>query len=320
MPFARAPRSALLAALAVIPLIAACSVPQAGRPEQTASCRVDRQAVLPMELRNGAVIIPAKIDGQPASLMLDTGSEGGVMTQRGADRLKLAADPRGTTTIIGTSGTIKANRVMLRNLEIGGIEFPPHAVPVASLARPGEDDRPADGLIGAEILSFFDMDIDLPHRQITLYDVQDCSGNFLPWTSPYTAVKLNRTQGNLMVLPVALQGHLTMALFDTGANGGRINRRAARAAGVTSEAMADDEPAFELGVGGSVVPSAMHRFSELRVGGERIRDVELAVAERTVPQADMLLGLPYMATRHIWLSYATQQMFIERDTGPVTQR
>jgi predicted aspartyl protease len=315
MPFARAPRSALLAALAVIPLIAACSVPQAGRPEQTASCRVDRQAVLPMELRNGAVIIPAKIAGQPASLMLDTGSEGGVMTQRGAERLKLANDPRGKTTIIGTSGAIKANRVMLRDLEIGGIQFPPHAVPVASLARPGEDERPFDGLIGAEILSFFDVDIDFPKRQITLYDVQNCSGNFLPWTSPYTTVKLNKTRGNLMVLPVALEGHPTTALFDTGANRGRVNRRAAHAAGVTQAAMADDAPAFELGVGGNVVPSAMHLFSELRIGGEQIRDVELAVAERTVPQADMLLGLPYMETRHIWLSYATQQMFIERDIG-----
>jgi predicted aspartyl protease len=150
--------------------------------------------------------------------------------------------------------------------------------------------------------------------------VQDCSGNFLPWTSPYTAVKLNRTPGNLMVLPVALQGHLTSALFDTGANGGRINRRAARAAGVTSKAMADDAHAFEMGVGGNVLPSAMHRFSELSIGGEQIRNVEMAVAERTIPQADMLLGLPYMATRHIWLSYATQQMFIERDSGPVAQR
>ena len=320
MPFARAPRSALLAALAVMPLIAACTTPQALRPERTASCRVEREAVLPMELRNGVVIIPAKIAGKPISLMLDTGSEGGVMTETGAARLNLPSDPRGTTTIIGTGGNIKAHRVILRDLEIGGIQFPPHAVPVASLTRPGEDNRQFDGLIGADILSLFDIDIDVPRRQIALYDVENCTGNFLPWTSPYSTVQLNKTRGNLMVLPVALEGHPTTALFDTGANSGRVNQRAARAAGVTAEAMADDTPAFELGVGGHIVPSAMHRFSELSIGGEQIRNVELAVAERTVPQADMLLGLPYMATHRIWLSYATNQMFIERDIGSLAQR
>jgi predicted aspartyl protease len=265
-----------------------------------------------MELRNGEVIVPAKIAGRSALVMLDTGSEGTVMSERGAERLNLPPVPHGTTTIIGTSGTIRANRIMLRGLEIGGMEFPPEVVPVAPLTRPGEDDRPADGLVGAEILSLFDIDFDFPHRRMTLYDVQNCSGNFLPWASSYTTVKLSKTRGNLMVLPVVLEGHPMTALFDTGASRGRVNQQAALAAGVTPEAMKHDTRAFERGVGGNVVPSALHHFSELRVGGEQIRNVELPVAARQIPQADMLLGLPYMATRHIWLSYATRQMFIER--------
>ncbi|HEY2131542.1 MAG TPA: retroviral-like aspartic protease family protein [Acetobacteraceae bacterium] len=297
-----------------LPLLgaAACSGTPGSGPQQEAACTLERQAVLPMELRNGEVIIPARIADRPASLILDTGSEGAMLTEQGAARLNLPADPRGTTTITGTSGTIRANRVLLRGLELGGNEFPPELVPVASLSPQGEDNRPADGLIGAEILSFFDVDLDFPHRRVTLYDVRNCSGNFLPWTTPYTSVTLTRTSRNLLLLPVELDGHPMTALFDTGANRGRVNRSAALQAGVTPVQMNRDTHAMERGVGGNVVPSAVHHFAELEIGGERFHNVELPVAERAVPQADMLLGLPYMVTRHIWLSYATHQMFIER--------
>jgi predicted aspartyl protease len=284
----------------------------AGDHDSQAACTVERQAVLPMALRNGQLIIPGTLNGSTVSLVLDTGSEGAVVTPLAAARFALPADPRGKATIFGTSGTFQTGRVLLRGLQIGGYEFPPQLVPVASLQGAAAAGPPPDGLVGAEILSFFDIDFDFPRRRMTLYDVQNCAGHFLPWHAPYSAVPIRRTPGNLLVLPVRLDGHPLHALFDTGANRGRVNRQAALAAGVTVAALAQDPRGNAHGVGGAVAHPFVHRFATLQVGRELFRDVTLEVGGRNLPTGDMLLGLPYMLSRRIWLSYATGEMFVER--------
>ncbi len=306
------------AALALPLLAGACTGP--AQPADPPVCTVTRQAVLPMDLRNGEVIVPGRIDDVPVSLILDTGSEGGMLTQRGAERLRLQTDTHGMATIVGTGGTIMARQVLVRGLQVAGNAFPPQVMPVVSLSRLGEDSRPADGLIGAEVLSFFDIDFDFPHRRVTLYDVRGCHGNFLPWTTAYTAVPLQRTRGSLLVLPVMLEGHRMRALLDTGSNNGRVNRAAALDMGIPAATLDHDARGQEIGVGGKVQPSAVHRFAEVQVGAERFRNVELPIAEQPVQQADMLLGLSYMLGRHIWLSYATRQMFVERRDAAVARQ
>jgi hypothetical protein len=54
-----------------------------------------------------------------------------------------------------------------------------------------------------------------------------------------------------------------------------------------------------------------HRFAELRVGSETTRDPTLWVAPvHVVPVVDMLLGADWLGARHVWLSFATRQMFV----------
>jgi hypothetical protein len=54
-----------------------------------------------------------------------------------------------------------------------------------------------------------------------------------------------------------------------------------------------------------------HRFAELRVGDDTTRDPALWVASvRVVPIVDMLLGADWLGSRHVWLSFATKQMFV----------
>jgi hypothetical protein len=64
-------------------------------------------------------------------------------------------------------------------------------------------------------------------------------------------------------------------------------------------------------VGPAPVPMRLHRFSELQIGPEVTRNPQLWVASaRVVPIVDMLLGVDWLRTRRVWLSYATRQFFV----------
>jgi hypothetical protein len=55
----------------------------------------------------------------------------------------------------------------------------------------------------------------------------------------------------------------------------------------------------------------LHRFAELRIGPDVSRDPRLWVASaHVVPIVDMLLGVDWLRSRRVWLSYATRQFFV----------
>ncbi len=113
------------------------------------------------------------------------------------------------------------------------------------------------------------------------------------------------------LLPVEVDGHRVNALFDTGANAGRMTRDAALTAGATPAALDHDPGGHGSGVGGRNFRGVLHRFADVAVGPEHFRQVAIAVVDLPLNEADMLLGMDYMRSRRIWLSYATRQAFIQ---------
>ena len=100
------------------------------------------------------------------------------------------------------------------------------------------------------------------------------------------------------------------ALIDWGARTSQITADAAKAIGVTPERLADDPAGFGHGIDQTSIPLRGHRFESVRVGDETFRDIRISVGALTLPDAGMLLGMDYARTRRIWLSYATNQMFV----------
>ena len=65
------------------------------------------------------------------------------------------------------------------------------------------------------------------------------------------------------------------------------------------------------------IPFRLHRFAEVSIGAATFRNAPIEVADLSVSDVGMLLGVDYFSTRHVWLSYATEQMFVERPAGAV---
>jgi hypothetical protein len=94
---------------------------------------------------------------------------------------------------------------------------------VIAISQPHGRDQPTiaamAGILGAEILSQFDLDMDLPNRTLTLYRVDGCAGVTPAWQDAATIVlpvKLGRS-GRPQVA-VELDGKRVTAIFDSGAS------------------------------------------------------------------------------------------------------
>jgi hypothetical protein len=221
------------------------------------------------------------------------------------------------STVLGLGGYEQRPNALPRSMRLGGVTLRRKTLtgdtsvtvgplPVTALAG-----RPIAGLLGRDFLSLFNLDIDLPGRMLSLYDVRGCSAAFLPWTMSYAAIPATTPIGAAMVVQVQIDGRPLRALLDTGASASLITSPGMFRLGLTQEMLARDPGSSGAGVGPAPVYMHLHRFTELRVGPETTRNPMLWVAPvRVVPIVDMLLGADWLRSRRVWVSFATRQIFV----------
>jgi hypothetical protein len=282
-----------------------------------AACSVTERATVPLQPEGGLRVVPVMVNGLEARFILDTGAQRTIVTREAVQRLDLALDEWVATTIHGVSGGERNRNADPRSITLGGIALRHRSVAhdssliVANLPRIGPG-QPIDGLLGRDFLSAFDLALDLPAQTLTLYEVQGCSGRFLPWTRPYTVIPVAEPMDTALVVPVTIDGIRLRALLDTGATASLI-----AAPGMTHLGLIPDQQngpthdAHGIGPHGFQVRSV--RFETFQVGPQPVEHgITLPVApiRGLVPVVDMLLGEDWLAGKLVWLSYATRQIFV----------
>jgi len=252
-------------------------------------------------------------NGMPVTLVLDTGAEGTILTPPIAQRIG-AQRPRieFQRQIRGIGGTLQTSEVELRSFTVGGVAIPWRRVRVAPVNLASVFSGPLDGVLGADSLSSFDVDLDLPGHRMVLYERQTCPGALPAWTQPYARINAGRSMGGHLFFPVQLDGRRTDAFVDTGSQFTVLSTRAALALGVSATVLARDRVATVRGVAAEQLAAHVHRFSQLQIGAETIRDPEIIVTDVRLSDADLVLGIDFLRPRRVWLSYGSQQIFIMR--------
>ena len=287
---------------------------QSARPP---GCTVDLLARLPLSASRGRFSAPVNLDGQDVQMMVDTGAQRAALSPRAADRLGLAVDSGKTFRTNGVGGrSVPEHPRVVGQVRLGPVMWPRYGMQaVDSLPPPGPDDATApEGIVGADMLSSFDVELDFPGRTMRLFSVVGCGGTFAT-LSGYDALTPLEGPRNLFVIPVTVNGAKLRALIDTGANASILGRSAARAAGVDAAALKNDLEGTSTGTRGAAVASHRHRFDSLTIGSTRFAGPQIAVQDSDLGAFDMLLGMDYLRTRTIWLSYATGRLFI-RNAAP----
>lgn len=273
------------------------------------NCALVPLASMPLTLHRGLLFVTAGIGGRPVRLIVDTGSERTVLTEAAVARLGLARSDR-VTQSVGIGG-ISANRnAVIPGLTLGQTRFPVWQVPVGGFRLGDGAGGAADGLLGADILLAFDMDIDEQNERLTLYRVRTCADAAPPWRGPVVAIDGLGARRDRLLVPITLDGVAGMAVLDTGAQYTAIGMSLARRLGLTRAALAADPSITVHGASPQPIAVPLHRFHELDVGTARIMAPELAVLPGERAVGDALLGGNFLRGRRVWLSFATQRLIL----------
>jgi predicted aspartyl protease len=277
------------------------------------SCGTARLGEATVATLRNAPIVTLLANGTPVTLLLDTGAETTILTPAVVERIG-AQRPRVEfqRQLHGLAGSLQTSEVELRSFTVGGVAIPWLRVRVAPVNVASVFSGPLDGVLGADTLSSFDLDLDLPGHRMIIYAKQTCPDAAPVWSDPYARIAAGRSRGDHLFFPVKLDGHRIDAFVDTGSQFTVLSTRAALTLGVTEPVLAHDRVATVRGAASERLPAHVHRFSQLAIGAEVIRNPETIVTDVRLSDADLVLGIDFLKPRRIWLSYGSQQIFLLR--------
>ncbi len=276
--------------LLLLPL-AACAGAPAG------PCRLQQLADLPVTLDGNRLDVTARVNGAETRLVLDTGAEATVLATGTIAALQLPRSQRSASRLGGVGGVV-VNADAYADLDVGGIGVR-RRFAVADIPGVG-------GLLGADVLSGSDVELDLPNRRVRLWRAPGCGAADLPWSGPRLTVPVEVTGGDLVRVTAMLDGRAVPALIDSGASRSLVKTDAADAG------VAQDPSIVARGLDGGAIGVRLHRFGTLAVGGDTVDRPRIGVAAFELRPAAMLIGVDWLRTRRVWIAYRTGQLFLQR--------
>lgn len=279
------------------------------------SCALTREAELPVTFARNLPIVDVTLDGVVVKMVLDTGSNATVMTEKAFLRLGIATDSLLRGTVVGFGGSASHHIAVVDRVGLGTAAS--RRVNVFVVPRenfPGD----AEGLLGADILGKFDVDLDMPHSRVGLYHQRNCPAGRPDWTTNAQTL-IGAPQGR-SVLPnivrVELDKTPLVALIDSGAAASMVDRNWALRSGTTAQAL-DAHRKFQ-GSGATETKYAVvsHRFDSLTVGDEEIAAPLIAVTTTANASLSgsfgMVLGEDYLRRHRVWIAYEDYKVFISK--------
>ena len=127
---------------------------------------------------------------------------------------------------------------------------------------------------------------------------------------PFTRLPGAQQPSGHLLTPAELDGRPLLGLLDTGAAGTVIRLAAARDAGVTEAALRADPTQRAYSLDGNGIAVHQQRFETLKIGAAVLEQPVLYVADLPPFAEDLVIGGDYLATRRVWFSLGTGQVFV----------
>jgi predicted aspartyl protease len=313
---------------AVLALVAASwsGMAQADPPTP---CVLQQIGELPVEMTGARAILPARINGAPARMIVDTGSGVTSLFFSGAARLGLSPARVDSVKVFGVGGEGGVGAVNVR-FEMGGMSAPKYEMLVTG-QHPGD----ADGLMGASFLLQSDVEFDLPEGKIRFFRPKGCKGDqVVYWRQPYAVAPMLESAGNTQILtPVQVNGVTLRALLDTGTPRSVLTTAGAARAGVTRSSPGVSAAGTSGGIGRAEVTTSVGTFQTFGFGEETIRNARLMIADlfhadvethtgsrfatEAIHAPDMLLGIDFFRSHRIYVATSQRRIYVTYVGGPV---
>lgn len=259
---------------------------------------------------DGFISIPVKLDGKPFIMGVDTGSVYTSVKIEAAEELNLPLDATwGASFLNNVASHQMAN---LHSLTLGRMEV---SWPVLVTQNFVVDPWQA-GLIGQDVLSDFDLEIDYYHSKLNFFMHNTCTTDAAYWAKgPVAVVPFEMDRNSHIVMDAVLDGKKIGAMLDTGSDTSTMSLEAAQEFfGIRS-----NDPRLKtlrqahINGGASATISAFP-FSTLNLEGVAISNPQIDLVPKSSfgnqRDVDVILGANVLRRLRMYIAYQQKKVYL----------
>jgi predicted aspartyl protease len=297
-------------------------------------CKLVKIVDWPVRAVRNLIVVEGAINGRKIGIMLDTGSTMSLILRSTAVRLDLPRREAKGARIFGLGGESTIEIASVDDFRLGEVSTKDLQLFVAGERDFGEG---VDVLLGENFLSRFDVEFDLAHRAVRLYQSRDCDGVSLAyWTTEVVGVveiePIDEAHPRIG-LTVRINGRPIDAMLDSGASSSVLTMQDAASLGVTPDTPGVAAGYPSQGLGAKSVNSWVGSFQSFAIGNENISDVRIRFADmykdatytdtrsrvaksagRTQP---MLVGADFLRAYRTLVAHSQRKVYFTYSGGPV---
>lgn len=246
----------------------------------------------------------------PFLFVVDTATTNTVFTPALFDRLRPPQLPGPPVDIISAAGSVRSHYYAIGEIAVAGVIVGGGRAVVMALP----EDPIVMGILGAEFLSNFKVDLDLRIQRMTLY----------PENGPIPTAGLARLQGyvtehGLIVVPARIEGIPVSASFDSGGRQTIANTWLAAATGHFDAVKVHNRESWVRDVARRRFFGQSETFARIQLGplnwyerGVLISDIKVFdhIGHATKPA--IFIGMDLMAGRRVIIDYAGASLWLQR--------
>lgn len=298
--------------------------------EECGPLKIISSVDLKTEPQDNRFYLPVVLQGQQKYMLLDTGGTFSEITQDVVASLNLPTH-KSMVRVYDISGNYIDHVAVVPSFAIGTLSGQNVEFMVGADQRQ-ETGSEVAGILGPNILRFYDVSVDFGAGKLTLLSQDHCPGKVIYWPATAVAVipmTFTKLSGHIHV-PVTLDGQQLNAAIDTGSTNTALNLTAAAGDFGLDSKKTNMSPVGELqnrnqdviyrhsfktlsfnGVNVSnpsidIIPDLIHgQLDRPPPTGTRFKDSE---AEENLP--DLLIGMDVLRHLHIFVAYKEQNLYI----------
>ena len=281
-------------------------------------CQLKDYGTLPVEMVGSRATTMVKINGNNTRFILDTGAFYNTMSSANASSLglKLQPAPFGFR-ISGVGGDANVQQTHVK--EFGILDT---TLKNVDFIVGGTD--AGDGLLGANLLDLFDLEIDLAQGKLTLFKADRCDKASLAYWAKdgkYNVADIEPADNPFdrrTFLSVTINGKKVRAVLDSGAFATVLSRDAAERAGIDLNAPDIKAGSISIGIGAKPVKTWTVNIDSFSVGTETIQHSQMQVIDgRIGDKTDMLLGVDFLLAHHMFIANSKEKAYFTYNGGRV---
>jgi hypothetical protein len=250
-----------------------------------------------------------------------------------ADRLGLTRRVARGYRLVGVGGESYVESTMIDEFRIGQLIRKNWEVMVA-----GETDAAGavDMFLGDDVFDKVDVEFDLPHSRVRLFQADECAGVGLSYWASQGASQVDLEPGPRITVPVQINGQPLQAELDSGAGASVLDKPIAARLGIGPDSPGATFVGKGTGVGPSAVDSWTAPLRSFAIANEAINDTVIhfadlwkdatytsryggRVPEKMDDMPAMLLGADFLRAHRVLVARSQRKMYFTYEGGPVFQ-